>query len=36
MTTIATLGPEGSLDWEAARRYDPASQARRLSRTSAR
>lgn len=23
MTTIATLGPEGSLDWEAARRYDP-------------
>ncbi len=22
-TTIATLGPEGSLDWEAARRYNP-------------
>ena len=25
-TTIATLGPEGSLDWEAARRYQPEAQ----------
>jgi prephenate dehydratase/prephenate dehydrogenase len=25
-TTIATLGPEGSLDWEAARRYNPAAR----------
>ncbi|HSH12105.1 MAG TPA: prephenate dehydratase domain-containing protein [Desulfurivibrionaceae bacterium] len=25
-TTIATLGPEGSLDWEAARRYNPDAQ----------
>ncbi|MBU0480432.1 MAG: prephenate dehydrogenase/arogenate dehydrogenase family protein [Proteobacteria bacterium] len=28
MTTIATLGTEGSLDWEAARRYRPEAQIR--------